>query len=193
MTDDDRSDIGCRPSLLVISGPPCAGKSTLADALHREGGACLDVDRVRQAVIPDSDQSERDRDIAYAAMHVLAKELLEAHVSPVIVAATYKRLEQRQHLRDAFADSRTAVLVVQCTVDPATAVERFRHRQPGHAALDLTNESVRRAASEYVLTPEEALVVDTTRDLGQCARIVREWVREGRTTRLARWCARSRR
>jgi predicted kinase len=175
--------------LLVLSGPPCSGKSTLAAALRqRLGGVALDVDDIRTALIPGSQQSEADRDAAYAELHSRAKRLLRDGVSPVILSATYTRLAQRCRLAAMASEVGAAALVVQCAIDPGVAVARFAVRPAGHAAVDLTADAVRTAAAAYAFTTGEALVLDTTASLTECVERVVTGVEAGRTTSLALWC-----
>ena len=66
-------------------GPSGSGKSTLAAQLATKLGALvLDVDQIRQTIIPNSQQSQEDRDIAYRCMHLVAQKLLEAGANTVI-------------------------------------------------------------------------------------------------------------
>ena len=172
-----------------MSGPPCSGKSTLAAAVQdRLGGASLDVDRIRLELIPASEQSEADRNAAYAAMHADARRLLLGRVSPVILSATYIRFEQRRRLAATVAGLQLAALVVQCAVDPATAAARFEMRPAGHAAVDLTAAAVRAAAATYPFTPGEALVLETTTNVAASVERVAARLEAGATTSLTAWC-----
>src|ERR1041384_8449904 len=91
--------------LIVLTGPPCSGKSTLAEQLAAIFGALvLDIDQIREIVIPNSRQSQEDRDIAYRCMHLISQKLLEVGAERVILTATYSRRTPRQWLR-SLADS----------------------------------------------------------------------------------------
>lgn len=86
--------------LILVTGPPCSGKSTVAAALAATLQAMvLDIDDIRRIVIPNSKQTQQDRDIAYRCMHLIAEKLLEAGIKRVVVAATYGRLQPREWLR----------------------------------------------------------------------------------------------
>jgi predicted kinase len=155
-----------RARVIAIAGPPCAGKSAVAEALGRAvGGTRLDVDDIRLAILPESDQREAHRDIAYAAMHLTARYLLTAGVSPVIVCATYTRSSARAALLKAVAGLAVDVFVVQCRVDAETAGRRFAGRPPGHAAVDLSVEAVVRACTAYPFD-EDLPIVDTGHGIG---------------------------
>ena len=86
--------------LIVLTGPPCSGKSTLAGQLAAIlGASVLDIDQIREIVIPNSRQSQEDRDIAYRCMHLVAEKLLGVGANTVILTATYSRRNPRQWLR----------------------------------------------------------------------------------------------
>ncbi len=63
-----------RPRLIVLCGPPCSGKSTLAGQLAmRLGITHLQMGQVRERLMPASSHGRRHIDIAYRAMHWTAE------------------------------------------------------------------------------------------------------------------------
>ena len=125
--------------VIILCGPPCTGKSTIGAELHqRLGFPHLDVDTIRQRLLPDSDQRIEDRDIAYRAMHLTAEHLVRSGES-VILNATYNR---GVHRREAAAIS-AEMKLIQCRAALETVLGRFRSRPPDHAAVDLTEQLVR--------------------------------------------------
>lgn len=172
--------------LIVLSGPPCSGKSTLAEQLAAIFGAIvLDIDQVREGVIPNSEQSQEDRDIAYRCMHLVSQKLLEVGANHVILTATYSRRNPRQWLR-SLADSESAqVCVLACQVSPEIAISRFRSRKPGHPAVDLTEDSVQRQVIDYPYGM--ANVVECAIPLHESVAKAEYYVREGKAIDLAKW------
>ena len=172
--------------LIVVAGPPCSGKSTLAGALGLAVAApVLDIDEIRKIVIPNSKQTQEDRNIAYRCMHLVAEKLLKAGVSRVVLAATYGRRQPRQWLSSIAERTGTQVCAIACKVSPEMAVARFRSRQPGHAAVDLTEDLVRRQAADYDYAA--ARVVDSTIRVEASVAQAEGYVRSGETTELADW------
>ena len=172
--------------LIVVTGPPCSGKSTLAVELGANLGALvLDIDQIRQAVIPNSRQSQEDRDVAYRCMHLIAQKLLEAEVNQVILVATYSRRNPRQWLRSLAEKSSAHVCVLACRVSPDIAVARFRSRKPGHAAVDLTEDLVQRQVTDYEY--ELANVIECVDPLRQSVSNAERYVRAGKKVDLAEW------
>jgi predicted kinase len=138
--------------VIAFTGPPCAGKSTLAgEVARRLQIPHLSMDATRRRLLPDAAHTRADRAIAYRAME-WAAELLPS----VILDAPYGHEEDRTGLE------RLHALVVECRVTPETAVRRFHARGPDSIRLDLTEEVVRRVVAEYHYRGG-ALLLDTDR------------------------------
>ena len=172
--------------LIVLSGPPGSGKSTLAGELAAIFGASvLDIDQIRQSVIPNSQQSQEHRDIAYRCMHLVSEKLLDVGAGTIIMTATYSRKNARQWLR-SLADSKSVqVCILACQVSPEIAVARFRSRAPGHPAVDLTEDLVQRQVMDYPYGL--ANVVDCAIPLLESVAKAEYFVREGKAINLAEW------
>jgi predicted kinase len=148
--------------VLVLAGPPCAGKSSvghvLAEGARGKRGIYLEVDSLFSLLLPDSDRNRSDRMLAYDAAHALARLLLERGHTPML-ECTYARREQRASLVKAMADAPGAPLwVVELFVSPDDAVRRFRSRdQP----TDLDQELVRERAEAFPYS-DQALRIEST-------------------------------
>ena len=172
--------------LIVLTGPPCSGKSTLAGELSAIFGALvLDIDQIRRIVIPNSQQSQEDRDIAYRCMHLISEKLLEVGANAILLTATYSRRKPRQWLR-SLADSKPVqVCILACHVSPETAIARFRSRPPGHPAVDLTEELVQRQVMDYPYGLVN--VVECAIPLHESVAKAEYFVRGGKAIDLAEW------
>jgi predicted kinase len=138
--------------VIAFTGPPCSGKSTLAEEVARRlGMPHLSMDATRQRLLPDAAHTRADREVAYRAM-----EWAAAMLPAVILDAPYGHQDDREGLR------RLRALTIECRVTPETAVQRFRERGVDLIRLDLTDEVVRRRVEEYRYQGG-ALVLDTDR------------------------------
>jgi len=175
---------------VVVCGPPCAGKSTLARQVsvglripH------LQMDRVCTRLMPDSLHDIADVDLAYHAMHALARSLLARNQS-VIVDAPYSRFAQRCELEQITRQTSAALFVVQCRVEPGIAKARYLART-GHPGGDLTEEVVLRKAGDFPYCPV-GIVLNMDVAAHKLANQVLRYIVSGLPVRRGKWsdCAR---
>ena len=136
--------------VLVLTGPPCAGKSSVTRLLTA-GTRCgravpIEVDSLFSLLLPGSDRNREDRMLAYDAAHALARLVLERGRTPLL-ECTYARRDQRAGLVEALAGVPDApVWVVEFLVSPDEAVQRFRRRDQ---ETDLDEPLVRERAETF--------------------------------------------
>ena len=152
-------------------------------------GADLEMDRFRERVLPHGDQRVEDRDVAYKAMH-FAAELLAPWCRTIVLDATYTAAMCRHWLVDVVDQTGGTLVVLECRVSVALAVERWA-RRAAHPALDLTAERVAMLARDYPYFPAtcrvdvESLELDfvalTQRAAGEplTAAACANWCRQG--------------
>ena len=137
-----------RKRLIVVAGPPCSGKSCLAEILAKHTGIRhLEMDAIRARLMPESRHAKPDRDIAYRTMHLAAEMLLGAGHS-VILDATYMPVEHRLELEGIAEFTGSPIFIIECRVSPETAIVRFGMRAQ-HAAVDLTPSRVHWLSAHY--------------------------------------------
>jgi predicted kinase len=162
--------------LVVVAGPPCEGKSSVARLLAQESwgvdNLLIEVDDLFSALLPQSDRNRSDRMLAYDAAHTVARAAWERDRSPVL-ECTYARLEQRASLVAVLADIPQAPLwVVELVVTPDEAVERFRERVQG---TDLDERLVRERAEAFPYSGNALRIESATAAPDELARQISEW------------------
>ena len=127
--------------LVVISGAPASGKTTLAHMLGRRLDlAVLEKDALKEALadavgLPaDVAASVRLGAASYAALLTLARELLAAEVG-VILDSNFRRGISEAQLVPVRAVA-TSVCLVHCTAPEALIARRYRSRSRHAAHLD---------------------------------------------------------
>ena len=140
----------CKAFILVICGPPCAGKSYLLRFLApaRKDISFFEMDEIRRQILPGELHDKPTRSAAYRVMHSRAtKDLLVG--KPVALSATYMPTEHRAELSAIAVRFRVPLYVVQCTCAPEEAAKRFLGRKGGHAGADLTATRVKELSAQY--------------------------------------------
>jgi len=139
-----------RPSLVVVTGRPASGKSTLSHALAR-AVRCPAVcrDEIKEGYVHAAGPDEADPDAnrhVYAAFFETVELLLRRRVTLVAEAAFQHKLwaPKLEPLRD-LADIR----IVVCTVDTELARSRFAERGAADPARERFHEGREFPSSDY--------------------------------------------
>ena len=165
--------------ILVLTGPPCAGKSSVGRVLaaqsSRDREVLIEVDSVFSLLLPGSDRNRADRMLAYEAAHVLARMLVERGRTPVL-ECTYARLEQRASLLEALSVLPEAPMwVVEFYVTPDEAIQRFRGRRE---ATDLDETLVRERAETFPYSHQALRLVSSAGAPEELAEQITSWLRQ---------------
>lgn len=157
-----------RPTLIVVSGPAAAGKTTLAHRLARRIGCpAISRDEIKEGMVlnaPDFEPSTGDELTmrTLPTFFSVLRLLLESGVTTVAEAAFQDHV-WRPHLEPLREIAH--IKVIQCDVDDAVARERttlrMTHDPTRRAHADTDADSLRRAFNRLALNVP-SIDVDTT-------------------------------
>jgi predicted kinase len=156
------------PLLLVVTGMPAAGKTTVAEGLARRLRLPLIArDEIKVSLYGSLgaegvDASERLGGAAFALIFALARSMLDSGVSTIIEANFFQ-----DHKEDFASLPAHRLVQVHCHAPLAVLTERYasRSRHPGHHDAEKIKELPSRfesGAHDALDLPGELIELDTT-------------------------------
>ena len=147
-----------RPPLVIVSGAPATGKTTLASRLADELQLpVLSKDLIKETLLDalgppgiDLEGSRRVGMASYAVLHAVVGRLVDAGVG-VIVESNFSRGQSEGELRPLAA--RTRAVLIHCETSATEVVRRYTERDqrgerhPGHFDTEALPDVVRNLAA----------------------------------------------
>jgi predicted kinase len=161
--------------LILITGPPASGKSTLARPLAAAlGFALLTKDDIKESLYASFNEHPVDENAARELSRRLstaATDLLFAlapHCPSVILEANFRTKDpaERAKLATLLRIPNTHAVEVHCHLPLGEAARRFAHRanternHPAHALHAISQAQLAESAQPFALTP--VIEIDTT-------------------------------
>jgi predicted kinase len=177
-----------RPLVLIVTGPPASGKTTIGRPLARALALpFLSKDLFKEILFDSLASSDREwsRRIGLASMQLLfrcAEVLLEAGQSCALESNFYPRWDTAP-LRELQTRFGCRFLQVVCSAETAVLVDRFTRRagsgerHPGHADASALDELISRIVNERwdALDLDGPVIhVDTTSDSADVHQLIRD-------------------
>ena len=174
--------------IIVFSGPPCSGKSTLGAKLSTTRSIPhLELDAIRARILPNSRHSREDYMTTHRTMHLVAEVFLDLDMS-VIVNAAYDDVLERRDLEELAARLEAPLFLIECRVTTHAAILRnARHRDQDPAHL-LPDESVLALVNAFPYYGR-GLVVDSTEPLADCMAEIDQYLQIAKPLVLGKWSA----
>lgn len=150
--------------LILISGLPGSGKSTIAENLARNLHIPIfSVDPIESSIIKAGISKSFETGLsAYIVAETLAIEHLNLGIN-VIIDAVNSVKEARDMWYELSKNFKTKLFIVECTLDEKIHKERIESRiRNMYGMPEVTWNDVEKQRKEYLVWEKEKLVIDTT-------------------------------
>lgn len=167
--------------IVLVSGPPASGKTTIARPLAEAlGFALLTKDDIKESLFTSMNGEPGDvtfsRRLSEAAMDLLWT--LAPHCPQVVLEANFRTqsARERSQAADLISLPGTRLVEVFCRIPLDEAARRFAQRarderHPAHALREMTVEQLAAYAEPFALSP--VIEVDTSRTVDVDALLAR--------------------
>jgi len=150
-------------NLIIISGLPCSGKSTLAEGIAQKLKLPLfSVDPIESAIIKSGIAKSFETGLsAYLVCETLAREQLKLGMS-VIIDAVSSVKEARDMWHNLANECQAKLTIIECILDSRVHKKRVEERVRNMPGIpEVTWERVEQVREEYLPWQEDRLIVDT--------------------------------
>lgn len=158
--------------IVLVSGPPASGKTTIARPLaHALGFALLAKDDIKESLFASLSGPAGDKEFSHRLSRV-AMDLLWAlapHCPELVLEANFRTrdLHERERVRRLMASPQTRLVEVCCTLPLPETSRRFAERarlqlrHPAHSLQEMSPEQLAVYEGPFALGP--VITIDTLR------------------------------
>ncbi len=151
--------------LVLLTGLPGTGKSTIANRLARRiGASVLRTDEVRKRILDAPTYSEEEKELVYKATFLISEHLLRAKRNVIIDGTFYKRALRKRIYRIA-AETRSDMTIVECTAPEWVIQRRMKRREKRRGLSDADYGVYKKITAQYEPIEEHHIVLDTGKPL----------------------------
>ncbi len=130
-------------SLIIISGPPCTGKTTLGEKIAKEFNIpFINKDSIKELLFDNLGWSDREWSkklgrTSYGILYYLIESLLKVNI-PFIIESNFKPKFDNKKFEELKAKYNFQILQMLCMTEDSVLLERFKkrsesvERHPGH-------------------------------------------------------------
>ncbi len=149
--------------LIIFSGLPATGKTTLAREVAKKTGAIiLRTDVIRKELFPDPKYTEEEKEQVYNEMFLRAEKFLTKGQT-VILDANFYLQSLRDRARDVARKFEKKFFIVECILDEKKVLEHMDARSSGSDASDANSIDVyRKIKSLWEPIRVQHIVIDTS-------------------------------
>ncbi|KYC50671.1 MAG: L-seryl-tRNA(Sec) kinase [Candidatus Methanofastidiosum methylothiophilum] len=156
--------------LIVITGLPGSGKTTIADALSKEIDAVvLSTDKIRKSMFKNPIYNEEDKRIIYNELFSQGKNLLSAGRS-VILDGTFYTRALRERAKEIANATNEKIFFVYCETPESILKERITKRKDKYSDADFSVYlKIKEIFEDF---EEEVISIDTSKNLNKNVRVI---------------------
>lgn len=152
--------------LIIVSGIPGTGKSTLSESLSKNLSIpVFSVDPIESAIIKSG--IKKSFETGYAA-YLVAETLASEHLklgSSVIIDAVSPVIESRKMWNDLASKYNAKQVIIECVLDSKIHKKRIESRTRNIPGIpEVTWEDVENRRKEYLAWQEDRLALDTNQE-----------------------------
>ena len=149
--------------LIIFSGLPATGKTTIAREVAKKTGAVIiRTDVIRKELFAVPKYTEEEKEQVYNEMFLRAEKVLTKGQT-VILDANFYLQSLRNRARDVARKFEKKFFIVECMLDEKKVLERMNARSSGSDASDANSIDVyRKIKSLWEPIREQHIVIDTS-------------------------------